>query len=88
MTDISVSSTSKTKVKRGRPPLTKEQKELRKTIVKQQNIQRLKRLREQKPNIVSDYSKRYYELHKEILRAKRIEMQKLYNLYKNGVISL
>lgn len=76
------------KKQRGRPRLTPEQKEIRKQQLKQQNIERMRELRKSKPDVVSKYSKTYYESHKDELRNKRSEMYRVYTMYKQGAITV
>jgi uncharacterized membrane protein YccC len=76
------------KRQRGRPRLTTEQKELRKQVLKEQNVERMRELRRSKPELVSSYSKKYYSNHKDDIRTKRSEMYKIYTLYKQGAITV
>ena len=76
-----------TKRPRGRPRLTDDQRSIRQRESQEQNIIRLRLLRQNNPDIICRYSKKYYENHKEILMQKRAQMSALYHMYKCGKLN-
>lgn len=71
---------------RGRPKLSEVQRVIRQEQLKQQNVARLRELRNTNIEKVRLYSKKYYDSHKQQIKHKRDEMLQVYHLYKSGII--